>query len=78
MDKSTEVKHATLSEIFHGRDPETTHHILPMKFIDENEEPQTTLPPADRGFLAWRFLVVIFLADALLWGMQIIVNCRLI
>ncbi|KAG0145009.1 hypothetical protein CROQUDRAFT_672000 [Cronartium quercuum f. sp. fusiforme G11] len=37
-----------------------------MKLLEK--ESLENLPPADRGFLAWRFLVVIFLADALFWG----------
>ncbi|KAH9812330.1 hypothetical protein DFH28DRAFT_899460 [Melampsora americana] len=42
----------------------TGHSMLPMKLI--NEAPD--LPPADKGFLAWRFLFVIFWVDALFWG----------
>ncbi|EGG08282.1 uncharacterized protein MELLADRAFT_105240 [Melampsora larici-populina 98AG31] len=42
----------------------TEASVLPMKLM--NEIPN--LPPADKGFLAWRFLFVIFWVDALFWG----------
>lgn len=39
-------------------------------YAPNTEEPTTatSLPSADGGFAAWRFLIVAFIFEALLWG----------
>ncbi|KAG0151815.1 hypothetical protein CROQUDRAFT_86462 [Cronartium quercuum f. sp. fusiforme G11] len=45
--------------------PSTTL-VHQMNIWEEEEEPN--LPMSDRGFLAWRFLVVLFILEGLLWA----------